>query len=504
MTERGIAVVEPSATGGVGAMGMLILVESLRRAGYPAERVRFSREGAEQLDMFGAPSHATDARSLPAAPLAWFVSVLYPRQYLEIADMFARMRVAPRSVDRAPGDPLVAFGGQAMIAPAPLADFADVIALGDGEATGRVLAEAVIGGRSRLEIMRDVAGRPGFWVPSMDDGTHRLVRLETPTHTPLVVLPGSTGRGAPIIEAARGCASRCAFCPIGWAGGTYREAEPGTVERIIREHAGRQVNVFAPDLSSVSSIDGIERTLTEAGCSNKGRDARIDRTAKLLDSGAIDGVKGWSFGVEGLSARLRAAIGKPLEDDAILETMRKLEGVARDVRWYLLLGLPGESDRDLDDLIALLSRMVDIYTGRLDITISILQPVPHTPLERVSGRWDRAAYDRGLKLIAWCSAVWKDKGRQWLVSNPKGIELHESDTALQRAGRETGAYLATARPSDVASGRWRKGVDQRLLDPLTWDEPAAWDFVDTGIPRSKVRVAWRSYWSRLGEPEPAP
>jgi hypothetical protein len=424
---------------------------------------------------------------------AYFFSVLFPRQFVDVARTIEWFEQEPLRERRSHFGPLIAFGGQYAIAPAPLAEMADVVALGDGEVTGVHIARLLKAGYNRVEIMRDLHGQRGFWCPGHDDGPPHLTRAETPTLDPVAVYPGND-RAVPTVEAARGCASKCAFCTIGWAGGTYREAKPAALDAALYAHRGRAVNLFAPDLSSIrgfSADDVIERQ----GCRQVARDARLDHVEPR------PGVRSYSFGVEGLSERLRALIGKPLKRSAILETMTKLApGESGTARWYMILGLPGETDEDLAEFLDLLAEVPAVYHKKLDVTLTILQPAPHTPLQWMDGHYPVAAAARATAIRDWCRAAYYD-GRQGLIttSMPKGRWLHEHDVALQRAGRDAIGYLLDKRCNEprMHDERWRgvaadNGLDVgALLAPLDPAAEHAWSHVDVGVPRERVIAQWR-------------
>lgn len=487
-----IYVTEPGHTGGVGAIGMRVLVQSLRDAGHSVKRVRLfsaAEDADQQLDMFGRDTERVVDHTWLATPDAWFVSVLYVRQYVDIRDMFARMGVPMRAEDRSPSDPLVAFGGQFSIAPEPLADFADVIALGDGELTGGRIAKMLASGARRLDIMRELAGERGFYVPSR--GVARFERWETDTYRAVTIEEGKN----PTIELARGCASKCAFCRIGWAGGTYREAPREDVEREIARVGKGSVNIFAPDYSSVSWVEDVEKAVAAAGCRSTGRDARADATHRLLRKGG--GVKQYSFGVEGVSERLRAAVGKALKNERLIDTMRMLgdAGVGH-VKWYMLFALPGESQADHDEFARVIEDVEPVYEGALNIMPSQVKGLPHTPLERIANTYSDAGKEHYESLRAWCKDRWKTRKR--LVLTYKGRELHEHDCVLLRSGREAARYVETAKASDIACGRWRdKGLNLDLLSAIPEDAPTAWDHVIAGPPREARAKALANYWRAM-------
>ena len=73
---------------------------------------------------------------------------------------------------------MVVVGGHCAFNPEPLADFVDVVVLGDGEEVVGEITE-VVGGmdprrarRSRAACSRDLAQVPGVYVPSLYDVTY--------------------------------------------------------------------------------------------------------------------------------------------------------------------------------------------------------------------------------------------------------------------------------------------------------------------------------------------
>src|SRR5690606_8126837 len=158
-------------------------------------------------------------------PDAYYISTIYTRQWTYLPSLFRRLGISLWQRERSEGDPLVAFGGQTSYAPEPIADFADVIALGDGELTGNYIAGLIDQGVPQRDILTGLDGRRGVYVPSRYPGDDRpaFKRWEADAYEPRIIYPGDNSDSRPTIEVARGCRSKCAFCPIGWAGGTYRE-----------------------------------------------------------------------------------------------------------------------------------------------------------------------------------------------------------------------------------------------------------------------------------------
>lgn len=515
-----IVVIEPGKTGGPGAMGAKLLAAAVKGAGHRVTHLRVTdEEQAKQGSLFSEGEIAApDASQIPQAD-AYYISTIYPRQWLWLRETFRQIGVPMRAERRSSHHPLIVFGGQTSFAPEPIAPFADIVALGDGEVTGVWLADRIRDGLSRDEVIEAAhACTRGYYVPDKwYAGRPTLRRWETGQLASPVVYPGTTERTNPTIEVARGCQSKCAFCPIGWAGGTYRESSQDRVKRQLYEVRRQRstVNLFAPDYSSVAHVEDLDSYAESLGCRNSGVDARLDRAERHLIRGGS--VKSFSFGIEGLSERVRAAIGKPLSADKVRRTMRRLTDVH--VKWYVIIGFPGETDDDAREFTSLCDEVMAERERSMSITLTILQPVPHTPLERVDGRWRQEVYDRGMGIREWARGRWEQGLSRVSVSQPKGPEVHDHDVALQRAGRGAAAYLEDSRATDgaVRSGRWREVWAEHGLDPEQHTQaidaltPVPWHFVDVGTPppppsawsprTRRLRGAWVSQQRRRGVPE---
>src|SRR5687767_15487284 len=94
-------------------------------------------------------------------------SVSFEWDYTNVVSMLRLARMAPRAAARTRHDPLVVIGGAVtFVNPEPLAEFADVIAAGEGELLVPALVEAIRQSPDRAEVLRRLAAERGFYVPS--------------------------------------------------------------------------------------------------------------------------------------------------------------------------------------------------------------------------------------------------------------------------------------------------------------------------------------------------
>src|SRR5437867_3352470 len=101
-------------------------------------------------------------------------SISFETDYVNMARMLQMSGVPVWSKTRTKHDPLIVMGGAAsFLNPEPIADFTDVIGVGEGEILGSKLIDTILENESKEEILLALAqqGR-GFYVPALYDVTY--------------------------------------------------------------------------------------------------------------------------------------------------------------------------------------------------------------------------------------------------------------------------------------------------------------------------------------------
>src|SRR6187455_1077696 len=94
-------------------------------------------------------------------------SVSFEWDYTNVLTMLRMAGVPVRAADRDYTHPLVVIGGAVtFVNPEPLAPFADVITAGEGESLVPDFVAAVRGGGTRGDVLRRLATKTGFYIPS--------------------------------------------------------------------------------------------------------------------------------------------------------------------------------------------------------------------------------------------------------------------------------------------------------------------------------------------------
>ena len=170
-------------------------------------------------------------------------SVGYEMAFTAILNMLALAKIPLRSAQRDGLTPLVIAGGTAMYNAEPIADFIDLVSLGEGEDITVELVElhrkARREGWNKAEFLRAAAQLDGIYVPSLydisyhDDGTvsaitprdgapavvtKRIVHDMNKAYFPVNTIVPSTEivQDRVMLELFRGCIRGCRFCQAGY------------------------------------------------------------------------------------------------------------------------------------------------------------------------------------------------------------------------------------------------------------------------------------------------
>lgn len=463
-------------------------------------------------------------------------SVSFEWDYTNVLTMMRLAGLSVRAEARTTSDPLVIVGGAVtFVNPEPLALFADVIAAGEGESLIPDLVEAVSGSGSRAELLRELATKRGYYVPSFydvsyrPDGTiDRFVPREG-TGAPQTVRkaalkttdacdPPATSIFTPdtefgsrfLIEVVRGCANLCRFC---WAGYNYLPVRPFPTDRIL-ELAG-QARRYATRTGLVSialcdhpDIERILGNLKEMGYSISPASLRLDDlTPAIVSLLQSSGERTLTIAPETGSDRMRRVINKTITNDEIYERAELIfsSGI-ESLKLYFMIGLPSETDEDLvairDMTVAIKAIMLKHARargriGRIVASVNPLVPKPGTtyqwlPMERSE------VIEQKMKRLRSLVA-----GIDNVYFNIKS-ERHSYYQALMSLGDRRVAPVVEA--AERNGGQWRRAVADTGVDgdfyiyrDRSADVMLPWDIIDgglkTGFFRSEVEKSQRAEWT---------
>jgi len=372
------------------------------------------------------PLFTWDTRQPAASADILAISLQYEMAFTSVLQILDLAEIPFRAADRDDSHPLVIAGGPQADNPEPMADFLDLVVLGDGEASMAAILDAYKeykrNGVPRRDMIRLMARRfPWIYAPSLydvtynDDNTVKSIRPNDP------LVPASIERcqtddfdAAPFplqpivpfvevvhdrfaIEIMRGCPQRCRFCHAGY---TKRPLRTRSVDKILgmAEEMYRATGMDEFGLLSLSTADypDLRELATRANEQFASRHVNISvpslRVDKMLQNipWMVNSVRksGLTMAVEAANDDMRAAIRKHVTDGNLLDGVKQAYKAGwRGIKLYFMCGFPGERDSDIDGIVHL-SRKVsearrELGKGPANVNASVgwLVPKPYTPFQ---------------------------------------------------------------------------------------------------------------------------
>ncbi|MBA3462550.1 MAG: radical SAM protein [Deltaproteobacteria bacterium] len=356
---------------------------------YPSPyRAAMSSLGYQQIyrTLHGMPGVAADRAMLPdeGAPERGLVtletgqpvggypvlaySVAYELEIAGVVETLERSNIPVLVKDRERRHPLVIAGGPLTFSnPAPLAPFFDVILLGEGEETVKELME--IGrdvGFDRERVWAALAGKPGYYLPHLHGETVPPVAQAADELLParsVIATPHTELSDMFMTEAARGCSRGCTYCVM-------RRSTNGGMRIVPRETiiagipAGtRRVGLVGAAVTDHPDIAAIVRDVVdggrEVGISSLRADKLTDELVGLLARG---GYRTLTVAADGASERMRRVVERSTRAEHLINSA-KFAATHRlhTLKVYMMLGVPGETDADVDELVQLSKELAAIH-----------------------------------------------------------------------------------------------------------------------------------------------
>lgn len=466
-------------------------------------------------------------------------TLMYELCYTNVLNMLDLAGIPLYSKDRTELAPIICVGGPCACNPEPIADFVDIVFLGDGEdstnAVLDLLKECKKKGATKQEFLLKAKDITGVYVPSFykdsynADGTLKeLVPIKgAPEKVKKSVVSDmnkcyypkefvvpfiSIVHDRAVEEIFRGCIRGCRFCQAGFIYRPIREKSVETINaqsKALIDSTGydelslcslstsdhSQVNEMLTSLIDWTVKDKINLSLPSLRVDNFS-DELVDKLNKVRKSGL-------TFAPEAGTQRLRDVINKNVTQEEVINTCTKaFDNGWTTVKLYFMMGLPTETMEDIEGIANLGMDVLHAFynnpnrqkgTGlQANISCSSFIPKPFTPFQ-----WEPEDTMDSLKA----------KQKHLLESIPSKkikVSYHETPTSLlegvlARGDRRLSAVIYSAFKDGCKFDSWdehfkfdswMKAFEENNLDPYFYtqrkrefSEVLPWDHLDYGISR---------------------
>lgn len=451
--------------------------------------------------------------------------VTFEMDYFHIPLMLRHGRVPVMSEDRTGFDSIVIAGGPcATFNPEPFADFIDAFIIGEGEGIVTAVLERIRKGRengeSREETIAALAQIDGVYVPALytpqyddndrfvgydiADGAPKIIRRHFEPLTSggeTVIATNFTEFGAMyIIEVARGCGRHCRFCMAGYCFRVPRVRPLDILKEGVdrAEKLGKKVGLMGAAISDYPEVDELVTYIRSKDMRYSCASLRADSlTQAVVDGLADSGQKTITIAPETGSERLRRVINKGISEEN-LRTAAQLSAKSgiQHMRLYIMIGLPTETDEDIDAIIGLAERtqahMAEVgCKGRLTLSINPFIPKPFTPFQWMAMDHQKSV-EKKLQYIK--KSLQKNRRIEVLVESPKEAYIQG---VLARGDRRLGKVLAAC-ALDRGSKSFKSEMKKAGLDmdncnyrERNFDDYLPWSHLDMGLKDGYLEQEWQ-------------
>ena len=466
-------------------------------------------------------------------------TLMYELCYTNVLNMLDLAGIPLFSKDRTELAPIICVGGPCACNPEPIADFVDIVFLGDGEESTNavidLLKECKKNGASKQEFLLKAKDITGVYVPSFykdsynDDGTLKeLVPInDAPEKVKKSIVSDmnkcyypkefvvpfiSIVHDRAVEEIFRGCIRGCRFCQAGFIYRPIREKSVETInaqsKALIESTGYDELSLCSLSTSDHSQVNEMLTSLIDWTVKNKINlslpSLRVDNFSdELVDKLNKVRKSGLTFAPEAGTQRLRDVINKNVTEEEVIKTCTKaFDNGWTTVKLYFMMGLPTETMEDIEGIANLGMDVIHAFynnpnrqkgTGlQVNISCSSFIPKPFTPFQ-----WEPEDTMESLKA----------KQKHLLESIPSKkikVSYHETPTSLlegvlARGDRRLSAVLYSAYKKGCKFDSWdehfkfdawMEAFEENNLDPYFYtqrrrdfSEVLPWDHLDYGISR---------------------
>ena len=300
------------------------------------------------------------------------VSVAYETELAGLVQCMELAGIPPLAEDRSAQHPFILAGGPLTFSnPLPLAPFVDAIVMGEADQSVHAVLDVIFGSDSKDRAIGSLSAHAHVFVPRVHgDALPAIDKADSATLPAYsqIITPHTELRNMFLIEPERGCHRGCTYCVMRRSTNDgMRIVKMDRILSLIPDQAKRVglVGAATTDHPQITDlVNALADSGREVGLSSLRADRLNDELVAALRRG---GHRVLTTASDGASQRMRDVIQRKTSEEQLRQAARlaRRHGMKR-LKLYVMVGLPDETDEDIDELIAFsreLSSLIPLSLG---------------------------------------------------------------------------------------------------------------------------------------------